>query len=217
LVNRIVEFNVNGADGEGGQIPSEIGLLTSLQQLWMRGPRIPGDISSAVGFGGGIPSQFGLLTSLGKHLPCSVSKLVERSFLNVHYSVTLDFEHNSFSGSIPSEIGKVTSLRNCFLGDNLLTGTIPDTIANLTELRTLSLKGVSGAVRSGISGMLPDGFSNLRNLVCLDLRDSRISGIIPSAICEAGNINDVFLGGSSVTCACCPISTSGGECQGDNS
>ena len=48
---------------------------------------------------------------------------------------------NQLTGSIPPEIGQLTSLQSLRLHDNKLTGAVPPGIFNLTRLTSLTLSG----------------------------------------------------------------------------
>ncbi|OEU06031.1 L domain-like protein [Fragilariopsis cylindrus CCMP1102] len=123
-----------------GSIPSEIGLMTSLVNLDLRGNA----------FTGSIPSEIGLMTSL--------SNLYLNN--NALY-VIFDSVNNKLTGSIPSEIGLMTSLVNLYLYDNKLTGSIPSEIGLMTSLTFLDLRGnaFTGSIPSEIG--LMTSLSNL--------------------------------------------------------
>ena len=88
------------------------------------------------------------------------------------------------SGTIPSEIGNLTSLRDLELDDNQLSGTIPSEIGNLTSLRDLELDD------NQLSGTIPSEIGNLTSLSTLWLFDNQLSGPIPS---EIGNLTSLSI------------------------
>ena len=67
----------------------------------------------------------------------------------------LDLRSNQLSGTIPVEIGNLTSLFLLELGGNQLSGTIPVEIGNLTSLKSLSLGD------NQLSGTIPVEIGNL--------------------------------------------------------
>jgi hypothetical protein len=92
-----------------GILPSEIGLLSTLQQLILGNTN---DFGNALI--GEIPSQIGLLSQLG---------------------TTLGLEHNAFSGTIPTQLGELTCLSGGFkISDNALSGTIPTELGRMSLL-----------------------------------------------------------------------------------
>ncbi|KAL8458172.1 hypothetical protein ACS0TY_035890 [Phlomoides rotata] len=63
-------------------------------------------------------------------------------YYNVSYFTLLralirNLEGNHFSGAIPPEVGKLTSLKNLILSSNQLTGSLPPSFSNLTSLNDL--------------------------------------------------------------------------------
>ena len=107
---------------------------------------------------------------------------------------SLNFTSNNIAGSIPSSIGKLTSLKDLHLGSNLLEETIPSSIGMLTGLRKLDLSGNSfkgsipyemGEMKQLSSlnlsynlllGPLPHEFSKLKKLVSLDVSRNNLGG-----------------------------------------
>ena len=90
-----------------------------------------------------IPSELGQLTCL------SLLDLEANSFTGSLFSPelfnapsTIQYlrgSNNNFSGSIPSSVGLLSSLKEFWVADNQLTGSIPSEIASLTNLSKLSL------------------------------------------------------------------------------
>jgi len=110
----------------GQVIPSEIGQLTNLTQLYLVDNELTGEIPSEIGnlmnlllleivgnqLTGEIPSEIGQLTNL----------------------ISLRLSGNTLTGEIPPEIGNLTNLIRLTLSDNQLTGEIPESICSLTNL-----------------------------------------------------------------------------------
>ena len=98
---------------------------------------------------------------------------------------TLILVTNELSGTIPDQLGNLTSLKRLSLGDNQLSGTIPDQLGNLTSLETiLNLGG------NELSGAIPDQLGNLTSLEKLILQENQLSGAIPD---QLGNLASLTL------------------------
>lgn len=72
-----------------------------------------------------------------------------------YYVVGLNLVDNNLSGSLPTEIGDLTNLKELSLGSNHLTGAIPTSVGNLTALETLYLS------KNTLAGEVPASFSSL--------------------------------------------------------
>ena len=129
---RVTELNLGG-NLLSGEIPKELGNLTSLTYLNLLANRLSGHIPAELGdltslrwlhlsgnqLSGEIPAELGHLTSLS-HLALSSNRL---------------------SGSIPAELGGLTSLTNLKLSANQLTGCIPEGLRDVpyNDLESLGL------------------------------------------------------------------------------
>ncbi|XP_024032010.1 probable LRR receptor-like serine/threonine-protein kinase At3g47570, partial [Morus notabilis] len=80
---------------------------------------------------------------------------------------------NSFTGSLPEEVGNLESVSALDLSENNLTGEIPKTIEGCESLESLSLSGNS------FQGTLPSTLASLRGLQYLDLSRNNFTGPIP--------------------------------------
>ncbi|KDO43019.1 hypothetical protein CISIN_1g038671mg, partial [Citrus sinensis] len=82
--------------------------------------------------------------------------------------------NNSFSGSIPSEIGRLKSLSDLELSGNKLCGSIPHSLGNLTQITFLTL------FDNALSGAIPKEYGNLVKLTLLTLENNQLRGPIPN-------------------------------------
>ena len=162
-----------------GSIPSTLGNLTSLTNLWLNNNQLTGSIPSELGdltnltqlylnnnqLTGTIPPKLGDLTSL------------DRLWLYV----------NQLTGTIPSELGDLTNLTNLSLHNNQLTGTIPSALGDLTNLTRLSLYG------NQLTGSLPSELGNLTSLTNLWLNNNQLTGSIPSELGDLTSLTQLYL------------------------
>ncbi len=101
----------------------------------------------------------------------------------------VNIRQNNLRGTIPSELGNLSSLTGLYLGRNLLSGTIPSELGNLSNLNALDLEGaftLEVEKVSGLTGSIPPELGNLSKLQeQLDLSRNKLTGSIPP---ELGNL-----------------------------
>ncbi|XP_059429387.1 probable LRR receptor-like serine/threonine-protein kinase At1g06840 isoform X2 [Corylus avellana] len=85
----------------------------------------------------------------------------------------LDFMWNNISGSIPKEIGNISSLKLLLLNGNQLTGPLPKELGSLSNLDRIQID------ENRISGSIPISFSNLNKAKHFHMNNNSISGQIP--------------------------------------
>ena len=85
----------------------------------------------------------------------------------------LGLSDNQLSGGIPSELGNLSSLEGLYLNFNQLGGGIPPQLGNLSSLRMLLLDS------NLLSGNIPPELGNLSSLLNLSLWYNQLSGSIP--------------------------------------
>ena len=90
---------------------------------------------------------------------------------------------NQLTGTIPADLGRLTSLTHLGLYNNQLSGTIPSELSNLTNLRQLGLQN------NELSGTIPIWLDNLTKLQILNLQGNQLTGTIPR---ELGNLTDLW-------------------------
>ena len=164
-----------------GSIPTEIGNLSNLKELYL----IRNSLS------GSIPTEIGNLSNL-KVLNLYVNSLsgsIPTEIGNLSNLEELGLSNNSLSGSIPTEIGNLSNLEDLWLRGNSLSGAIPTEIGNLSNLEELFLNGNS------LSGSIPTEIGNLSNLEILYLHGNSLSGAIPLSFANLSLLTDFYAAG----------------------
>ncbi|RVW74963.1 Receptor-like protein 12 [Vitis vinifera] len=87
-------------------------------------------------------------------------------------SLTLDLSNCEFSGSIPTSIGNLKSLKTLDLSNCEFSGSIPTSICNLTNLQDLRFYD------NLFTGTIPSRLYTLASLVSLDLSLNKLTGHI---------------------------------------
>ena len=158
-----------------GTIPSEVGLASNLQVLAL----------NRNDFGGTIPMELvnlshlfylGLASnSLEGHLPTkwpkmlAVAQLEENRFSGSIPSQTgelsqikeLSLNSNRLSSHIPSELGQAASLMRLHLNNNIFTGSLPSELGRLTMLQSFLVQG-----NPLLRGALPEELGALACRIC---------------------------------------------------
>jgi len=115
--------------------------------------------------------------------------------------VGLTFNNASLTGTIPMEIGALTSLRSIEMYSNpSLYGSIPSSIGNLVSLEHFMVQDTS------LAGTLPDAMGQLTNLEILLIEDTQLRGTVPSSVCELVThhlLHQLIADSDKVECECC--------------
>ena len=205
---RVTEINLQ-ENNLTGQIPFEVGNLSSLIILDMDSNRLSGSMPSALGNLANL-QKFDLSDNeLDGPVPSQMGNLANLRILNLHT--------NQVSGEIPSELGRLSNLEELLLLENQLTGEIPSELGNLSNLTTLYLwsNDLSGEIpaelgnlsnlrelwldANQLSGPIPSELGNLSNLTELTLWRNQLTGEIPSALSNLSKLTNLELGRNQLT------------------
>ncbi|MFQ6654194.1 hypothetical protein Gotur_025280 [Gossypium turneri] len=99
----------------------------------------------------------------------------------------LKLSGNNIFGSIPSDIGRLSSLSVLFLNQNHLTGTIPISIGDLQNLSQFVL------VDNRLNGSIPIEIGMVTSLGLLDLSNNHLPCPIPTCIGNLSNMKWLYL------------------------
>ena len=99
----------------------------------------------------------------------------------------LGLSANNLSGSIPPELGKLTSLERLWLNVNPLTGSIPPELGNLANLLALHIW------TNDLSGSIPPELGNLARLETLSIGGNDFTGSIPPELGNLANLEQLFI------------------------
>ncbi len=105
----------------------------------------------------------------------------------------LDLGDNNFIGNIPVELGNLTNLTYLNLDGNGLTGSIPAELGNLSALTTCYLG------YNQLSGSIPTEWGNLANLITFNINGNQLTGNIPASIGNLTNLNSFSLNNNQLT------------------
>ena len=168
----------NGTDGKeivwldlqnnnlNGELPKEIGGLSSLVSINLTMNKLRGEIPVEIGNLKRLETLLVQDNQLFGQLPCEL--------VNLHNLRTMSLAINDFDGVIPDWIGNMESLTWLQLGGNKFTGSIPESLGKLTNLSYLEL------LNNQLSGSIPKELTTLPNLTYLHLGWNKLSGDLSS-------------------------------------
>ncbi|KAM7261374.1 hypothetical protein ACFE04_008741 [Oxalis oulophora] len=165
-----------------GSIPLEIGNLKKLEQLDLYENRLTGVIPEEIGNCRGLIYLDFTSNYLSGTIPLSLGSLTEL------HGIT--FSHNNLSGSIPPNLSDAKKLNNLSLDNNQISGLVPPELGQLSMLKIGTNSSLIRLRLGGnmITGQIPAGIANLKNLTFLDLANSILLGTIPL---EIGNCTEL--------------------------
>lgn len=159
---QVLDLSSNGLSGE---IPANIGVLSSLHSLNLSMNQLSGTIPARIG---DLKSMYVLDLSnnrLNGSIPSEIEGAVSLKELRL--------QKNHLSGKIPIQVEKCSTLTSLILSQNNLSGPIPAAIANLKNLQYVDLS------LNELSGNLPKELTNLSQLVSFNVSHNHLQGELP--------------------------------------
>ncbi|KAJ4969370.1 hypothetical protein NE237_016071 [Protea cynaroides] len=155
--------------GLSGEIPREIGELSSLQSMYLGVNSLKGNVPLELGYSPSLSDVDLSGNSLDGSLPPSIWNLCDKL-------VSLRLQGNYLSGSIPEPAlpnSTCANLQVLDLSDNKLSGEFPEFVTRFHDLKELDL------ANNSFSGLLPASLAGL-NLDRLNLSFNNFSGVLPA-------------------------------------
>jgi len=94
---------------------------------------------------------------------------------------------NNLDGTIPTELEKLSDLKQLVLANNKLEGSIPTELGNLTNLTIFNLH------KNELTGSIPPELGNLTNLKFLALSENGFDGSIPVELYSLKTLKELYL------------------------
>lgn len=128
-------------------------------------------------FNGSIPTRWAELplTFLGL-LGNLVGGTIPKEIGSISTLQELVLQDNKIGGPLPRELGNLSGLKRILLSGNNFTGELPDTLGNLKNLTDFRIDG------NTFSGRIPGFIGNWTKLTRLDMQGTSMQGPIPSSI-----------------------------------
>ncbi len=168
-----------------GSVPAWLNEMSNLESVSLWGNELSGPIPCLTGMtslkllklqsnqlNGGVPACLGDLSStLGS--------------LYIHL--------NPLGGTIPRELGQLTSLRRLWIHSSDLTGPIPPELGNMAGLWGLNLRD------NNLGGPIPTELGRMTNMRKLRLHNNGLRGSIPTELRDLSNLTDLWLSGNDLS------------------
>ncbi|KAK9936651.1 hypothetical protein M0R45_013480 [Rubus argutus] len=189
-----------------GDIPKELGKMTTLTYLCLEANQ----------FSGTLPSELGYLVNL-QTLMLSSNRLtgnLPETFAGIKNLADIRLSDNNFTGTIPHWVQNWKQLKRLDLYSSGLAGPIPSNISvlsNLNDLRITDMDGpnqgfpllrnMTGIVRlilrnCNIFGEIPTYIWSMKNLEMLDLSFNKLTGELSSTAGISERLKFIFLTGN---------------------
>ncbi|KAJ0017470.1 hypothetical protein Pint_11482 [Pistacia integerrima] len=174
-----------GSNNFSGALPSELGSLVKLEEIYI----------DSSGVSGEIPSTFANLRNMQIMwaYDCSLSGKIPDFIGNWTKLTSLRFGGNSFEGPIPSSFSNLSSLVTLQITDINSVSSSLDFIKNMKNLTDLSLRNAL------INGSIPSNIGEYKSLQTLDLSFNNLIGQIPSALFSVDSLTHLFLGNNGLS------------------
>ena len=194
---RVARLDLGGRrDGETGEwtprglrgtIPPELGRLSGLTSLNLRGNALTGPIPPELGDLADLEELWLDDNALEGPIPPELGRLARLRELNLR--------GNALAGPVPPELGALAVLEGLWLDGNALAGPIPPELGHLAHLRGLSLGG------NRLEGPVPPELGRLGRLEYLYLDGNALTGALPSSLLRIGGLARFRFGRNAGLCA----------------
>ncbi|CAN4107543.1 unnamed protein product [Withania somnifera] len=124
---------------------------------------------------------------------CSINGSIPPNLGNLTSLTTLNLSNNGLSGQVPRSLGHLSRLSTLDLSQNKLAGVIPDTFVSLKNLTLLDMSS------NFFNGAIPQGIGNLLQLESLNLSDNSLFSSVPTQLGNLSNLVDLDLSSNSLS------------------
>ncbi|CAN6690852.1 unnamed protein product [Malus baccata var. baccata] len=100
---------------------------------------------------------------------------------------------NRLTGSIPKELGDITTLKSLDISFNNFSGPLPQELGSWANIERMMLRSCN------LVGRLPPNLGQMAKLETLDLSFNKLTGEIPSSFASLAKVDYIFLTGNLLT------------------
>lgn len=180
LDNIVLSFNPKLVN----TIPSQLGGLTQLEELWLFKNNLVGTIPSELGSMSSLTSLLLAHNRLTGSIPTSLGNLSKLQLLRLAI--------NSLTGTLPSELCLLHNLTALFLMNNELSGTLPT--CQFTEMRHFLMDN------NMFTGPIPSELGQMHNnMTWMHLHHNQLTGTIPSELSKLTKLEELSLDNNFLT------------------
>ncbi|XP_065851307.1 receptor kinase-like protein Xa21 [Euphorbia lathyris] len=182
-----------GVNNLDGMLPSNIFKITTLKNLVLDTNNLSGSLPpSFVALGNLRKLQF--LNLWNNQLNSQPLLTLFSSLTNCKKLTFLDLGNNPLKATLPISIGNLSSSLEYFkMYGSRLIGTIPKEIGNLTSLISLNLGD------NNLKGFISRTIRKMTKFQILDIELNRIQGSIPTELCGLQRLSDIYFGGNKLS------------------
>ncbi|XWS10145.1 hypothetical protein CRYUN_Cryun39dG0050000 [Craigia yunnanensis] len=193
-LSKLEKLNLNDNDFEG-QIPTAIGNLSNLEILFLDDNQLSGSIPSSIFNLSSLQKNSLRSNKFSGHLSSDMLDHLPQLWL-------LYLSGNQLSGKIPTSLFKRKELQYMALNNNQLEGTIPLEVGNLTSLISFDIyhnNFVGCLLRSlrinsiQLEGPIPQSFANCKDLEVLDLGNNKLNDTFPNWLGNLTNLQILIM------------------------
>ena len=181
---RVIRLNLSN-NQLSGEIPSSMGSLTNLEELWLADNQLTGEIPPELGNFANLDELYLWGNELTGEIPVELGTLANLT--------SLSLSQNQLTGAIPTELGSLANLEELYLWGNELTGMIPTELGSLANLGELSLSD------NQLTGEIPVELGILANLTSLSLSQNQLTEEIPTELGSLANLEEMSLSDNQLT------------------
>lgn len=201
-LTELTHFDLGYNPLKPGPLPSSVGNLSKLENLWAAKANLIGEIPDSIGklaflsnldlsdnfLSGKIPHSFSGLASIEQIelFDNQLSGELPESLSNLTTLLRLDISQNNLTGNLPETIAAM-SLESLNLNDNYFTGEIPESLASNPNLVQLKL------FNNSFSGKLPDNLGKYSNLEYFDVSTNDFTGALPRFLCFRNKLQCIII------------------------
>ncbi|CDY31996.1 BnaC06g15740D [Brassica napus] len=212
----------------GGSIPMSLGLIPNLRGVQLFNNRLSGSIPASLGLSRFLQTLDLSSNLLSQAIPQNLADSTKLLRLNLSFNslsvldtwgstnntspslrvLSLDhnslsgfsLSHNRISGTLPSELSKLTKLRTMDVSSNSVSGQIPETLGNISSLTHLDLS------QNKLTGEIPVSLTGLKSLTFFNVSYNNLSGPVPTLLSQkfssSAFVGNLQLCGYSVSTLC---------------